>query len=158
MAIDDGTPQKNTRADIKMTELSAADLTKALNDFGLGELAERMGIKLVEVSANKTVGTMPVLGNRQPLGLLNGGANALLAETLGSIAANVAGYPDRVAVGVDLNVTHHKGVREVIVTAIATPGHLGKSTGSYVIEIFNEKNERTASARLTVFFRDKSSK
>ena len=83
MAIDDGTPQKNTRADIKMTELSAADLTKALNDFGLGELAERMGIKLVEVSANKTVGTMPVLGNRQPLGLLNGGANALLAETLG---------------------------------------------------------------------------
>ena len=158
MAIDDGTPQKNTRADIKMTELSAADLTKALNDFGLGELAERMGIKLVEVSANKTVGTMPVLGNRQPLGLLNGGANALLAETLGSIAANVAGYPDRVAVGVDLNVTHHKGVREGIVTAIATPSHLGKSTGSYVIEIFNEKNERTASARLTVFFRDKSSK
>lgn len=158
MAIDDGTPQKNTRADIKMTELSADDLTKALNDFGLGELAERMGIKLVEVSANKTVGTMPVLGNRQPLGLLNGGANALLAETLGSIAANVAGYPDRVAVGVDLNVTHHKGVREGIVTAIATPTHLGKSTGSYVIEIFNEKNERTASARLTVFFRDKSNK
>ncbi len=158
MAIDDGTPQKNTRADIKMTELSAADLTKALNDFGLGELAERMGIKLVEVSANKTVGTMPVLGNRQPLGLLNGGANALLAETLGSIAANVAGYPDRVAVGVDLNVTHHKGVREGIVTAIATPAHLGKSTGSYVIEIFNEKNERTASARLTVFFRDKLNK
>ena len=158
MAIDDGTPQKNTRADIKMTELSAADLTNALNDFGLGELAERMGIKLVEVSANKTVGTMPVLGNRQPLGLLNGGANALLAETLGSIAANVAGYPDRVAVGVDLNVTHHKGVREGIVTAIATPTHLGKSTGSYVIEIFNEKNERTASARLTVFFRDKSNK
>ena len=79
MAIDDGTPQKNTRADIKMTELSAADLTKALNDFGLGELAERMGIKLVEVSANKAVGTMPVLGNRQPLGLLNGCANALLA-------------------------------------------------------------------------------
>jgi 1,4-dihydroxy-2-naphthoyl-CoA hydrolase len=158
MAIDDGTPQKNTRADIKMTELSAADLTNALNDFGLGELAERMGIKLVEVSANKTVGTMPVLGNRQPLGLLNGGANALLAETLGSIAANVAGYPDRVAVGVDLNVTHHKGVREGIVTAIATPTHLGKSTGSYVIEIFNEKNERTASARLTVFFRDKLNK
>jgi uncharacterized protein (TIGR00369 family) len=158
MAIDDGTPQKNTRADIKMTELSADDLTKALNDFGLGELAERMGIKLVEVSANKTVGTMPVLGNRQPLGLLNGGANALLAETLGSIAANVAGYPDRVAVGVDLNVTHHKGVREGIVTAIATPTHLGKSTGSYVIEIFNEKNERTASARLTVFFRDKLNK
>jgi uncharacterized protein (TIGR00369 family) len=119
------------------------------------EMAERMGIKLIEVSANKTVGTMPVEGNRQPLGLLNGGANALLAETLGSIAANVAGYPDRFAVGVDINVTHHKGVKEGFVTGVATPSHLGKSTGSYVIDIFNDKDEKTASARLTVFFKEK---
>ena len=99
---------------------------------------------------------MPVQGNRQPLGLLNGGANALLAETLGSIAANVAGYPDRFAVGVDINVTHHKGVKEGFVTGIATPNHLGKSTGSYIIDIFNDKEERTASARLTVFFKEKN--
>jgi 1,4-dihydroxy-2-naphthoyl-CoA hydrolase len=158
MAIGDGTPQKNPRDEIKMNELSAEDLTKALNEFGLGELAERLGIKLTEVSANKTVGTLPVLGNRQPLGLLNGGANAVLAETLASIAANVAAYPDRVAVGVDLNVTHHKGVKEGIVTGVATPTHLGKSTGTYVIEIFDENNARTASARLTVFFREKPSK
>jgi uncharacterized protein (TIGR00369 family) len=115
-----------------------------------------VGIKLMEVSANKTVGTMPVEGNRQPLGLLNGGANALLAETLGSIAANVAAYPDRVAVGVDINVTHHKGVKEGFVRGVATPSHLGKSTGSYVIDIFNDKDERTASARLTVFFKEKN--
>jgi uncharacterized protein (TIGR00369 family) len=156
MANSDGAPQNKTRSEIAMSELSPEDLTKALNEFGLGELAERMGIKLIEVSANKTVGTMPVEGNRQPLGLLNGGANALLAETLGSIAANVAGYPDRFAVGVDINVTHHKGVREGFVTGIATPNHLGKSTGSYVIDIFNDKEERTASARLTVFFKEKN--
>jgi uncharacterized protein (TIGR00369 family) len=156
MAIGDITPQKNPRDEIKMNELSAQDLTKALNEFGLGELAERLGIKLTEASANKTVGTLPVLGNRQPLGLLNGGANAVLAETLASIAANVAAYPDRVAVGVDLNVTHHKGVKEGIVTGVATPTHLGKSTGTYVIEIFDENNTRTASARLTVFFREKT--
>ncbi|MBM3682739.1 MAG: hotdog fold thioesterase [Actinobacteria bacterium] len=139
-----------------MSELSSEELTEALNEYGLGELAERMGIKLIEVSANKTTGTMPVQGNRQPLGLLNGGANAILAETLGSIEANVAAYPDRVAVGVDINVTHHKGVKDGFVKGIATPLHVGKTTGSYLIEILNDKEERSASARLTVFFKEKN--
>ena len=156
MANNEGAPQNKTRADINMTELSAEELTQALNQYGLGELAERMGIKLIEVSASKTVGKMPVEGNRQPLGLLNGGANAILAETLGSIAANVAAYPERVAVGVDINVTHHKGVKDGFVKGIATPNHLGKSTGSYIIDIFNDKDEKTASARLTVFFKEKN--
>ena len=82
--------EAKSRQDIKMSDLSPEELKNALNEYGLGELAERMGIKLTMVSAEKTVGTMPVEGNRQPLGLLNGGANAILAETLGSIAANVA--------------------------------------------------------------------
>jgi hypothetical protein len=77
MTNSDGAPQNKSRLDINMSELSPEELTKAINQYGLGELAERMGIKLIEVSANKTVGTMPVEGNRQPLGLLNGGANAL---------------------------------------------------------------------------------
>jgi 1,4-dihydroxy-2-naphthoyl-CoA hydrolase len=156
MANNDGAPLNKSRADIKMNELSPEELTKALNEYGLGELAERMGMKLIEVSANKTIGTMPVQGNRQPLGLLNGGANAILAETLGSIAANVAAYPDRVAVGVDINVTHHKGVKDGFVKGIATPLHIGKTTGSYLIEILNDKDERSASARLTVFFKEKN--
>jgi len=156
MANNDGAPLNKSRADIKMNELSPEELTKALNEYGLGELAERMGIKLIEVGANKTIGTMPVQGNRQPLGLLNGGANAILAETLGSIAANVAAYPDRVAVGVDINVTHHKGVKDGFVKGIATPLHIGKTTGSYLIEILNDKDERSASARLTVFFKEKN--
>jgi len=156
MANNDGAPLNKSRADIKMSELSSEELTEALNEYGLGELAESMGIKLIEVSANKTTGTMPVQGNRQPLGLLNGGANAILAETLGSIAANVAAYPDRVAVGVDINVTHHKGVKDGFVKGIATPLHVGKTTGSYLIEILNDKEERSASARLTVFFKEKN--
>ena len=145
-----------SRQDIKMSDLSPEELKNALNEYGLGELAERMGIKLTMVSAEKTVGTMPVQGNRQPLGLLNGGANAILAETLGSIAANVAAYPDRVAVGVDINVTHLKGVKDGLVTGIATANRLGKSTGNYTIDIFNEKNEKTATARLSLFFREKT--
>ncbi|MFZ9701503.1 MAG: PaaI family thioesterase [Candidatus Nanopelagicales bacterium] len=148
--------EAKSRQDIKMSDLSPEELKNALNEYGLGELAERMGIKLTMVSAEKTVGTMPVEGNRQPLGLLNGGANAILAETLGSIAANVAAYPDRVAVGVDINVTHLKSVKDGLVTGIATANHIGKSTGNYTIDIFNEKNEKTATARLSLFFREKN--
>ncbi len=148
--------EAKSRQDIKMSDLSPEELKNALNEYGLGELAERMGIKLTMVSAEKTVGTMPVQGNRQPLGLLNGGANAILAETLGSIAANVAAYPDRVAVGVDINVTHLKGVKDGLVTGVAAANHLGKSTGNYTIDIFNEKNEKTATARLSLFFREKT--
>ena len=48
------------------------------------QLTERLGIKLTEWSPDRVVGTMPVAGNRQPYGLLHGGANAALAETVGS--------------------------------------------------------------------------
>src|SRR5262245_41703809 len=57
-------------------------------DGALGALAERMGMRLVESSAERVVGTMPVEGNTQPFGLLHGGASCVLAETLGSIAAS----------------------------------------------------------------------
>ena len=55
-----------------------------MNHRGLGDLADRMGIKLVELSAEKAVATMPVAGNTQPLGVLHGGAHVVLGESLGS--------------------------------------------------------------------------
>lgn len=143
------------RADIQMDQLSAEELKDALNAYGLGELAERMGIKLLEVSAQKTVGTMPVMGNRQPLGLLNGGANATLAETLASIAANVHAYPSQVAVGVDLQISHHRPATQGLVTATVTALNLGRTLGTYSVEIRDEADKLTASAKLTVFFKDK---
>jgi 1,4-dihydroxy-2-naphthoyl-CoA hydrolase len=148
--------QPTSRADIQMDKLSSAELTDALNAYGLGELAEAMGIKLQEVSADKTIGTMPVMGNRQPLGLLNGGASAVLAETLGSIAANVHAYPERVAVGTDLQISHHRPAVDGEVTATATALHLGKSLGTYLIEIRDKNQKLTASAKLSVFFKEKN--
>lgn len=145
-----------SRADIQMDKLSSEELKDALNAYGLGELAERMGIKLQEVSAKKTTGTMPVAGNRQPLGLLNGGASAVLAETLGSIAANVHAYPAQVAVGIDLQISHHRPAVDGEVTATATALHLGKSLGTYQIEIRDKNQKLTASAKLSVFFKDKA--
>ena len=90
-------------------------------DVARGDLAERMGMQLVEVSAQRTVATMPVLGNTQPYGLLHGGASAALAETVASVAAASHAGPGRIAVGIDLNATHHRAVRTGTVTAVATP-------------------------------------
>src|SRR5215467_16381631 len=88
-----------------------------------GTLPDRMGIKVIEASVERVVGVMPVDGNTQPYGLLHGGASCVLAETLGSIGAalHALRLQGGITVGVDLNATHHKGVRSGSVTGVATP-------------------------------------
>ncbi|MEW2619694.1 hotdog fold thioesterase [Streptomyces sp. NPDC048106] len=122
--------------------------------FSAGDLGTRMGIQILEASADKVVGTMPVEGNTQPYGLLHGGASAVLAETLGSVGAMLHGGSTKVAVGVDLNCTHHRGVRSGSVTGVATPVHRGRSTATYEIVISDEQDRRVCSARLTCMLRD----
>ncbi|CAK7285477.1 hotdog fold thioesterase [Streptomyces sp. RM1] len=122
--------------------------------FSAGDLGTRMGVQIVEASADKVVGTMPVEGNTQPYGLLHGGASAVLAETLGSVGAMLHGGSAKVAVGVDLNCTHHRGIRSGLVTGVATPVHRGRSTATYEIVISDEQGRRVCSARLTCMLRD----
>jgi 1,4-dihydroxy-2-naphthoyl-CoA hydrolase len=116
-------------------------------------LADRMGIEIIEAGPERTVGTMPVEGNTQPNGVLHGGASCVLAETLGSIAAAMHGWPERVALGVDLNATHHRGISAGTVTGVATPLHLGKSVASYEVTITDADGQRVCTARLTCFLR-----
>ncbi|MGO0576234.1 hotdog fold thioesterase [Ornithinimicrobium panacihumi] len=120
-----------------------------------GTLVERMGMELLEVGAQRTSARMPVEGNTQPYGLLHGGASAALAETVGSIAAALHAGPDRISVGVDLNATHHRAVREGWVTGVATPLSLGRSVASYEIVVTDDQDRRVCTARLTCALRDK---
>ncbi|GAQ55445.1 hotdog fold thioesterase [Streptomyces acidiscabies] len=122
--------------------------------FSAGHLGTRMGVEIVQASADQVVGTMPVEGNTQPYGLLHGGASAVLAETLGSVGAMLHGGSTRLAVGVDLNCTHHRGVRSGLVTGVATPVHRGRSTATYEIVITDEAGRRVCTARLTCLLRD----
>ncbi len=115
-----------------------------------------MGIQITEAAAERVVGTMPVEGNTQPYGLLHGGASATLAETLGSVGAMMHGGPHKVAVGVDLNCTHHRGLRSGLVTGVATPVHRGRSSATYDIVISDEQGRRICSARLTCMLRPSS--
>jgi uncharacterized protein (TIGR00369 family) len=122
--------------------------------FSAGHLGTRMGVQIVEASAERVVGTMPVEGNTQPYGLLHGGASAVLAETLGSIGSMLHAGSSKIAVGVDLNCTHHRGVRSGLVTGVATPAHRGRTTATYDIVISDESGRRVCSARLTCLLRD----
>ena len=122
--------------------------------FSAGDLGNRMGIDITHAAPERVEGTMPVKGNTQPYGLLHGGASAVLAETLGSIGAMLHGGPGRVAVGVDLNVTHHRGVTDGIVTGVATPVHRGRTTTSYEIVITDEAGKRVCTGRITCLLRD----
>ena len=81
----------------------------AYNLASEGTLSGRMGIKIIEASPERIVGTMPVEGNTQPYGLLHGGASCVLAESLGSLGSALHAGPDRVTVGIEINATHHRG-------------------------------------------------
>ncbi|MFJ2742164.1 PaaI family thioesterase [Streptomyces sp. NPDC087440] len=122
--------------------------------FSAGHLGTRMGVEIVEASADRVVGTMPVEGNTQPYGLLHGGASAVLAETLGSVGAMLHGGSKKLAVGVDLNCTHHRSARSGRVTGTATPVHRGRSTATYEIVITDEDDKRVCTARLTCMLRE----
>lgn len=122
--------------------------------FSAGKLGRRMGLEVLHASPEKVVGTLPVEGNTQPYGLLHGGASAVLAETLGSIGAMLHGGPGRIAVGVDLNCTHHRGLSSGTVTGTATPLHRGRTTATYEIAVTDEQGRRVCSARLTCLLRD----
>jgi 1,4-dihydroxy-2-naphthoyl-CoA hydrolase len=121
----------------------------------LGTLAARIGITVTEAAPERVVGTMPVEGNTQPYGLLHGGASCVLAETLGSIGAamHAARVHGGIAVGIEINATHHRSARSGLVTGVATPLQLGGSVASYEIVIADESGDRICTARLTCLLR-----
>ncbi|MBM7775475.1 uncharacterized protein (TIGR00369 family) [Actinokineospora baliensis] len=118
-------------------------------DFADQFLPDKLGIDVTDWTPTRLVGTMPVKGNLQPYGLLHGGANAVLAETLGSIAAVLNSPSGKLAVGLELSCTHHRAVRSGVVTAVCTPLHIGRTTSTFEIVITDDEDRRTCTARLT---------
>jgi uncharacterized protein (TIGR00369 family) len=126
-----------------------SDFLEIIKERGSGALDKKMGIEILEASPTRLVGKMPVEGNTQPIGLLHGGANVVLAESLGSIGTQLHAGPSRKIVGVDIDATHHKSATAGFVTAVATAISLGKTMCSYEIVISNDAGERTCTARIT---------
>ncbi|GGB33476.1 hypothetical protein GCM10011492_25110 [Flexivirga endophytica] len=140
------------------TPAADAELVKLFNDMSAGTLSERMGITFVEASPQRIVATMPVEGNNQPYGLLHGGASVVLAETLGSVGAALHAGEGRIAVGLDINATHHRGARSGLVTGTATPLSLGRTLASYEVVVTDEDGNRLCTSRITCLLRDSAPK
>lgn len=123
-----------------------------LNQRSKNTMAEHLGIEFIEVGERFLVARMPVdHRTHQPLGMLNGGASLALAETVGSMAANL--WIDRekyVALGLDINANHVKGVSAGWVYGKATPLHEGKTTSVWEIRITDEQQQLACIARLTM--------
>jgi uncharacterized protein (TIGR00369 family) len=128
---------------------SAADTAVVLDEFNTS-----LGLRFLEIGPDRVVGTLPVEGNRQSFGLLHGGANGALAETLGSVAAVFHAGPERFAGGLELSCTHHRAVRAGVVTGVCTPLHIGRTTATFDIVISDDKGRRTCTARLTCLLRE----
>ena len=136
-----------------MTETQMTGL-EWVTQRGMGALAEKMGISFTEFSVERSVATMPVEGNTQPVGLLHGGAYVVLGESLGSMSANLAAGPGRLAVGVDINATHTRSATSGLVTGVCAPIHLGRSVMVHEIVVSDDQGRRCSTIRITNMIKD----
>lgn len=120
----------------------------AASRAGTDTLGARLGIEFVSVDAESIVATMPVDGNRQPAGLLHGGAHVVLAETLGSMHAHIISG-QKTVVGVDLNATHVRGVKEGLVTGEARVNHAGRRVINHEVRMTDEAGRLLSIVRIT---------
>lgn len=122
-----------------------------LNATSENTLIEHLNIIYSDFGDNYIEATMPVCHfTHQPLGMLHGGASVVLAETLGSVAANFCVDEDSYCVGLDINANHVRSMREGKVIGRATPIHLGVSTQVWQINITDERERLVCTSRLTI--------
>ena len=134
-----------------MTIWNQSPTLESLNHQLKGNMCEHVGIEITDIGDDYLVGTLPVDKRTvQPVGLLHGGANVVLAETLGSIAANLACGNDQYCVGLEINANHLKSATSGKVTGTARPVHIGRSTQVWEIRIENEQGSLTCISRLTM--------
>lgn len=120
-----------------------------------GELAVKMGIDFIELSAAYSVARMPVEGNTQVVGLLHGGAHVVLGESLGSVSSAIHAGAGRYAVGIEINATHSRSVTSGWVTGTCTAISLGRSLATHEIVVTDEDGRRLSTVRMTNFLKDR---
>ncbi len=145
--------------------MNVTDVTEQVKEIGMGALGQRMGLEYLSAQIDErgfatVTASMPVEGNTQPYGLLHGGANAVLAESVGSVASGITAHTlfgdGHIVVGIDLNCTHHKSARSGKVIGVAKIISAGKTVISSHIEIKDEDDRLICTARLTCVVRSMS--
>ncbi|GAB3387723.1 hypothetical protein GCM10027568_07750 [Humibacter soli] len=133
---------------------AAPDALAYVKERGLGALAAKMGIEMVEFTVDRAVATMPVEGNTQPANLLHGGAYVVLGESLGSMSANLWAGAGRLAVGIEINATHTRSATSGVVTGVCTPIHLGRTLTTHEIVVMDDRGRRCSTIRITNLIKD----
>lgn len=123
-----------------------------LNSRHTNHIGAVLGIEFTEIGPDFIKATMPAdKRTHQPFGILHGGANVVLAETLGSVASNLVLNPEKnMGVGLEVNANHLRPVKAGFVTGICTPIHIGGKTHIWDIKIYNDKGKLSCVSRLTV--------
>lgn len=122
-----------------------------LNKRSENTLSDFLGIIFTQIEPDSLTATMPANARtKQPLGIIHGGANVVLAETVASTAANaVIDIEHYYCVGLEINANHIRSVREGLVTATARVLHLGRSTQVWQIDLYNDVGQLTCASRMT---------
>lgn len=130
----------------------------ALNQRSENTMAAFLDIEFTEIGEDSLTATMPANARtKQPIGIVHGGANVVLAETIASTAANaVVDLSKYYCVGLEINANHLRPVQEGLVTGITRPAHLGKSTQVWLIELYNDAGKPTCISRMTASVRTRS--
>ena len=114
-------------------------------------LGKTLGIEVLEASAERCVATMPVEPrHHQPLGYLHGGASVVLAETVASVGAYLAAPEGTTAFGQEINANHLRSKRDGVLTAVAEPVYVGRTSQVWGIEIRDERDELVCVSRCTL--------
>ncbi|MCO4755029.1 MAG: hotdog fold thioesterase [Bacteriovoracaceae bacterium] len=123
-----------------------------INKMSKNTMLEHLDITIDEIKDDVLIGSMPVdHRTHQPFGILHGGANCVLAESLGSLGANLTLDPEKShAVGLNINTNHVKAVRNGRVRGEARPIHMGRTTQLWNIKTFNAKGELTSDTQLSM--------
>jgi 1,4-dihydroxy-2-naphthoyl-CoA hydrolase len=124
----------------------------AIQGYSRGSMVEHLDLRFTEIGPDFLRGTLPVDSRTiQPFGLLHGGASAMLAETLGSVAAtHCVDMSKFYCVGLELNSNHIRSARSGRVTGTARPIHIGARSQVWEIRIEDEQGRLTCISRLTV--------
>ena len=124
----------------------------ALTERAKDSMSSYLGIEFTDIGDDYLVATMPIdHRTKQPMGIMHGGASCVLAETIGSMAAQFCvDRKTHYCVGLDLNTNHIRSIRDGKVTGIAAPFHLGRSTHVWSIEIKNDAGQLISISRLTM--------
>jgi 1,4-dihydroxy-2-naphthoyl-CoA hydrolase len=141
-----------------MTDQNPVPLLADLRALATRGLADSLGIEVVELNAARVVATMPVdQRTRQPFGILHGGASVALAETVASLGATAnVDRSEFVAVGLEINANHLRAKSEGVVTATATPIHIGRTTQVWDVRIVDESGRPVCASRCTLAIRPRS--